>query len=173
MASSIKTILLPLFFKTYFFLAVLGLYCCTWAFSSYSERQSLLVAVPWLLIAVASAVAACHSRARAQYLWPHGLCCHVACGILTGPGTNLVSLALQGGFLTTREAQDYNSYMYHIWIYPKLSHVHDLITEKWTGHLTCSETVWRQCLAQCHKSSKLKRSRISIWCWLWAPLVWF
>ena len=104
-----------------------------------------------------SVVAACSSRARAQYLWPHGLCCHVACGILTRPGTNLVSLALQGGFLTTREAQDYNSYMYHIWMYPKLSHVHDLTTEMWTGHLTCNETEWRQCLAQCHQSGKLKR----------------
>ena len=41
----------------FFFLAVLGLHCCVWAFSSCSERGLLLVAVHGLLIAVASLVA--------------------------------------------------------------------------------------------------------------------
>ena len=49
-----------LFFCFYLFclsLAVLGLCCCTRAFSSCSERGLLLVAVRGLLIAVASLVA--------------------------------------------------------------------------------------------------------------------
>ena len=41
----------------YLFLAVLGLRCCTWAFSSYGERGLLFVAVCRLLIAVAFLVA--------------------------------------------------------------------------------------------------------------------
>ena len=38
-------------------MAVLGLYCCTWAFSSCGERGLLFVAVHGLLIAVDSLVA--------------------------------------------------------------------------------------------------------------------
>ena len=41
----------------FFFLAELGLHCCTWAFSSCSEWGLLFVAVRGLLIAVASLVA--------------------------------------------------------------------------------------------------------------------
>ena len=41
----------------YLFLAALGLYCCTRAFSSCDERGLLFVAVRGLLIAVASLVA--------------------------------------------------------------------------------------------------------------------
>ena len=41
----------------FFFLAVLGLHCCTPAFSSCGERGLLFVAVHGLLIAVASLVA--------------------------------------------------------------------------------------------------------------------
>ena len=40
----------------YLFMAVLGLHCCTRAFSSCVERGLLLVAVRGLLIAVASLV---------------------------------------------------------------------------------------------------------------------
>ena len=39
------------------FLAVLGLHCFAWAFSSYGEQGLLFVAVQGLLIAVASLVA--------------------------------------------------------------------------------------------------------------------
>ena len=42
--------------KIYLFLAVLGLRCCAWAFSSCSERGLLFIAVHGLLIAVASLV---------------------------------------------------------------------------------------------------------------------
>ena len=45
------------FFKIYLFLAVLGLRCCAWAFSSCGERGLLSIAVHGLLIAVASLVA--------------------------------------------------------------------------------------------------------------------
>ena len=41
-------------FNIYLFLAVLGLRCCTRAFSSCGERGLLFVAVRWLLIVVAS-----------------------------------------------------------------------------------------------------------------------
>ena len=45
------------FFFFYIFLAVLGLCCCTWAFSSCGKRGLLFVAVCGLLTAVASLVA--------------------------------------------------------------------------------------------------------------------
>ena len=50
---------LLLFFNLfiYLFLAALGLCCCTWAFSSCSERGLHFIAVRSLLIAVASLVA--------------------------------------------------------------------------------------------------------------------
>ena len=38
----------------FFFLAILGLCCCTWAFFGCSEWCCSLVAVLWLLVAVAS-----------------------------------------------------------------------------------------------------------------------
>ena len=41
----------------YLFLAVLGLRCCAWAFSSCGERGLLFVVVRRLLLAVASLVA--------------------------------------------------------------------------------------------------------------------
>ena len=43
--------------KNYVFLAVLGLHCFTWAFSSCSEQGLLFIVVCGLLIAVASLVA--------------------------------------------------------------------------------------------------------------------
>ena len=44
-------------FWGFFFLALLGLCCCMWAFSSCSERGLLFIAVHGLLIVVASLVA--------------------------------------------------------------------------------------------------------------------
>ena len=46
-----------LFLMYLLFLAVLGLCCCTWAFSSCSDQGLLFVAVRGLLIAMASLVA--------------------------------------------------------------------------------------------------------------------
>ena len=51
--SSLSCIFLKFIFK---FLAVLGLDCCTWAFSSCGEWGLLFIAVHGLLIAVASLV---------------------------------------------------------------------------------------------------------------------
>ena len=45
-----------LFFYFILFLAVLGLHCCAWAFSSCGERGLLFVVVRGLLIAVASLI---------------------------------------------------------------------------------------------------------------------
>ena len=53
----IRSVLFFFFFNIYLFLAVLGLCCCVWAFSSCSERGLLFVVVHGLLIAVASLVA--------------------------------------------------------------------------------------------------------------------
>ena len=52
----------------YFFLAVLGLHCCAWAFSSCGERGLLFVAVHGLLIVVASLVAEHRLQARGLQL---------------------------------------------------------------------------------------------------------
>ena len=41
----------------YLFMAVLGLHCCAWAFSSLGKRGLLFVVVHGLLIAVASLAA--------------------------------------------------------------------------------------------------------------------
>ena len=61
-AGSLNSIALLSFFFNFFFLlsfslAVLGLRCCTWAFSSCGKRGPLFVAVRRLLIAVASLAA--------------------------------------------------------------------------------------------------------------------
>ena len=49
--------ILKIYLFIYLFLAVLGLHCCTWAFSSCSEPGLYFIAVLGLLIAVASLVA--------------------------------------------------------------------------------------------------------------------
>ena len=56
--SSLCEYLVYFFFNKYFyFLAVLGLCCCAWAFSGCGEQGLLFVALHRLLIAVASLVA--------------------------------------------------------------------------------------------------------------------
>ena len=57
----------------YLFLAALGLRCCTWAFSSCSERGLLFVVVHGLLIAVASRCGAQALSARASVVVAHGV----------------------------------------------------------------------------------------------------
>ena len=95
-------------FFFFFFLAVLGLRCCTQAFSSCGEQGLLFLVMRRLLIAVASLVAehgllAC----RLQQLWnmgsvvvahglqsagsvvvAHGLSCSTACGIFLDQSLN-------------------------------------------------------------------------------------
>ena len=99
----------------YLFLAVLGLHCCTWAFSSCGERGLLFIAVQGLLIAVASLVEEHGLYAHGlQQLWTVGSVvvarrlqstASVVVAHSTwdppGPGLEPVSPALAGGFLTT------------------------------------------------------------------------
>ena len=78
------------FFKNkfiYLFLAVLGLRCCTWAFSSCGEQGLLLVAVCGLLIVVAFLVAWALG-AQASVVVAHGLSCSAACGTFPDQGSN-------------------------------------------------------------------------------------
>ena len=53
---SINHVLFKKFFYIIVFLAVLGLRCCTWAFSSCGKRGLLFIVVCGLLIVVASLV---------------------------------------------------------------------------------------------------------------------
>ena len=77
------------FLKLYLFLAVLGLHCRRRAFSSCGERGAAL-----LLQSMGS---------RAQGLSSHGASALLPQGMWTlpGPGIELTSAALAGGFLTT------------------------------------------------------------------------
>ena len=97
-----------------FFLAELGLHCCTWAFSSCGEQGLLFIVVLGLLTAVASLIVqhgiqACGlSSCGTQVLECGGFS---GCGAraqllggmwdLPGPGIEPMSPALAGGFLTT------------------------------------------------------------------------
>ena len=104
----------------YLFLALQGLCCCVWAFSSCGQRGLLFVAACELLTAVASLVAQHGSQAQAQQLQhvgsvvvahglqstgsvvvAHGLSCSAAWGIFPDQGSNPCPPALAGGFLTT------------------------------------------------------------------------
>ena len=82
-------------------MAPLGLHCCARAFSSYGERGLLLVAVRGLLIAVASLLPSTGSR-RTGFS-SCGALASLLRGMwdLPGPGLELMSPALAGGFLTT------------------------------------------------------------------------
>ena len=74
----------------YLFLAVLGLHCCAWAFSSCGEWGLLFLAVVGFLTAVTSLVA---ERAQAlgvqtSAVVAHGLSCSMACGTVPDQGSN-------------------------------------------------------------------------------------
>ena len=85
----------------YLFLAVLGLCCCVWTFSSCGERGLLFFAVHGLLIAVtslccraralgarASVVVACGLQSAGSVVVEHGLSCSAARGIFPDQGSN-------------------------------------------------------------------------------------
>ena len=80
---------LCIFIYLFLILAVLGLCCCVWAFSSCGEWGLLFVAVRGLLIAVASLVAE-HglSARRLLVVVAHRLGCSGACGIFPDQGSN-------------------------------------------------------------------------------------
>ena len=98
-----------------FILVILGLHCCTRAFSSCSEWGLLFIMVSRLLIAMASLVAEHGLQVRGlQQLWhtssgvvthrlqsagsvvvAHGLSCSSACGIFPDQGSNPCALHWQ------------------------------------------------------------------------------
>ena len=90
---------------------MLGLRCCLQFFSGCGERGLLSAALElWCsgLSLQGLLLRSTGSRAQAQQLWcmgsvlaALGLSCSEACGNLVPPGIEPVSLALQGGFLTT------------------------------------------------------------------------
>ena len=104
----------------FLFLAVLGLGCCTQAFSSCGERGLLsscrgqvahccgscccraAALGTWVSVLVARGLRGCGSRALEHRLSSRAarLSCSVACGIVPA-GIGPVSLALQSSFLTT------------------------------------------------------------------------
>ena len=119
--------LLPIFFFNlvdmylylfvYLFLAALGLRCCARAFSSFSKRGPLWVAVHGLLIAVASRCRAQALGARTSAVVARGHqstgsaavapSCSAACGIFPDQGSKSCRLRWQAPILNhcaTREA---------------------------------------------------------------------
>ena len=89
----------------YSFLAVLGLHCCSWAFSSCGEQRVLS---SWG--ARASLVA--EHRLRIVGL---RLSCPAACEILVPrPGIELVSPALEGRLPTTGPSGMSQAFLYHL-----------------------------------------------------------
>ena len=88
----------------FYFGAVLGLHCCVGFSLVAASRGCFLVAMCWLLIAVASLVEG-HRLwgAWAEWMCPpgstlvvHGLSCSAACGISLGQGRNPCPLDHQG-----------------------------------------------------------------------------
>ena len=69
-------------------MAVLGLRCRAWAFSSCGERGLLFVAVRRLLIVVASLAAEHGLKSAGSVVVAHGLSCSAACGIFPDQGSN-------------------------------------------------------------------------------------
>ena len=89
------------FFFLKLFLAVLGLHCCTRAFSSCGERGLLFVrcadfSLRWLLL-----LRSMGSRRAGSVVVAHGLSCSAACGIFPDQGLNLCPPHWQARFLTT------------------------------------------------------------------------
>ena len=84
------------FLKICLFLAALGLFCCTRAFSSCGKQGLLIVALRGLRIAVSSLIAEHRLLgARASVVVAHGLSCSAACGIYPDQGSNPCPLHCQ------------------------------------------------------------------------------
>ena len=84
------------FKKKNLFLAVLGLHCYVWAFSSCGEL-GLVSVVGYGLILVAASLAVEHrlKGTQASVVVVHGLDCPMACGIFPDQGSNLCPLHWQ------------------------------------------------------------------------------
>ena len=79
----------------------MGLCFCARAFSSCRKRGPLFIAVRGPLTVVASPLRSTGSRRAGSAVVAHGLSCPAACGIFPDQGSNTVSPALAGRFLTT------------------------------------------------------------------------
>ena len=98
-----KLLSLASFNKLYFllvnwfilFLAVLGLHCRTWAFSSCRERGLLFIALHWLLIALISCCGKQALGTQASVVVIHGLLLPWACGIFPDQESNPCPLPWQ------------------------------------------------------------------------------
>ena len=101
----------------YSFLAVLGLHCCTWAFSSCGKQSTLQVGC--------TSFSSCGAQAlecKASVVAMHGLrfvilglSCPAACEILVpGPGIEPVSPALEGRLQTTGPSGMSQAFVYHL-----------------------------------------------------------
>ena len=98
-------LVVSLFLKRVIYLwAVLGLHCCTWAFSSCGV-QGLLSR---LLIGVGSVVVA------------HRLNCSIACGIFQNQGLNWCPLSPAGRFLTTEPPGKPLKSLFFFWLHGML-----------------------------------------------------
>ena len=65
----------------FLFLAVLGLCCCVWAFSSCSQRGLLFIVLPRLLTVVASHGVEHGLKITGWVVVVHGFSCNMACGV--------------------------------------------------------------------------------------------
>ena len=98
-----KLLSLASFNKLYFllvnwfilFLAVLGLHCHTWAFSSCGERGLLFIALHWLLTALISCCGKQALGTQASVVVRHGLLLPWACGIFPDQESNPCPLPWQ------------------------------------------------------------------------------
>ena len=73
---------------TFFFLAVVGLQCSAWAFSSCGKHGLPLVAMQGLLIEAVSPVVAHRLWSTNSVVEVHGLRCSTTCGIFQDQGLN-------------------------------------------------------------------------------------
>ena len=89
----------------YLFMALVGLCCCARAFSSCREWGLLelcgLTAAASLVVHGLRACRPSSCSLRAQWLWLSGLSCSVVCEVFLDQRSDLFSLALAHGFLTT------------------------------------------------------------------------
>ena len=136
------------FYSFIYFLAALGLCCCTRAFSSCGEQGLLFIAVCGLLIAVSSLVAehglqgtrasvvvahglsSCGLRGLERRLSSCGTWAQLLCGMwdLPSPGLEPVSAALAGRFLTTVPPgkSQYLVLNLHFWVTDEVGHFYYL-----------------------------------------------
>ena len=138
---------------------MLGLCCCTQAFSSCGEQGLLFIAVHGLFIAVASLVEHSLWACGLQYLWytgsvvvAHGLSCSAARGIFPDQGSSPCPLHWQEDSQPLRHQGSPSSFLkQHLLCHPsKLIHVYVMFIPWWIlspcGKLFSFKTQLKYCL---------------------------